>query len=148
MAMRHGSGAGTVTFQDGDIEFRRGKDYWRLRLDSVCLIGEFTDASGPVGDDYCVTFVQRGSGVRYVLPYDTVGCGLVMDAISHELGAPMTTALANSADFRSRVLWPEHLRDKPFLSDAPASGLLGRIGFRRTTVLRPEIAEWSAREAG
>ena len=57
--------------------------YWRLRLDSVCLIGEFTDASGPVGDDYCVTFVQRGSGVRYVLPYDSVGCGLVMDAISH-----------------------------------------------------------------
>ena len=146
--MKSGSDSGTVTYQDGNIEFRRGAENWRLHLGSVCLIGEFTDASGPVGDDYCVSFVRRDTSELYLLPYDAAGCGMVMEAIGRELGAPMTTALANSTDFRSRIFWPERLRDKPFLSEVPAGGLLGRIGVRRTTVLRPEIVEWSAREAG
>jgi hypothetical protein len=144
-SMRYEPEAGTVTYEDGIIEFRRGNDHWRLRLDSVSLIGEFTDASW--GDDYCLSFVQRGTGAWYVLPYGTKGCRMVIDAIGRDLGATLTTGLANSTVFRSRILWPDHLRDKPFLSEVLTDGILGWLGLRVTKTLLPEIVAWSKREA-
>ena len=146
--MRHQAEVGTVTHEDGHIEFRRGNDGWRVRLDTLCVIGEFTDASGPWGDDFCMVFVEQGSGAWYVLPYDADGCADVVKAVAGRLNTQLATQFAKSTEFRSRVLWPEHLRDKPLLSDAAADGLLGRIGLRRTEKLLPEIFDFAKRVAG
>ena len=139
---------GTVTYNDGSIEFRRGDDGWRVRLEAVCVIGEFTDGSGPWGDDFCAVFVERESGAWHVLPYDADGCDDVLKLLGRKLDTPLTTTLANSTEFRSRVIWPEQLRDRPLLLDAAADGLLGRMGLRRKVQLQPEIYDLATRVAG
>ena len=106
----------SLSFEDAVVHFRSaGPVSWQVPLSAIRVIGEYTNESGPMGDDWFVVFVQS-DGKWYEVPTDAPNVAAVLTAIGKELGEPLSVSLANSTSFQSRVLWPSALREQPLLS--------------------------------
>jgi hypothetical protein len=95
-----------------------GQLVWEVPVDEVRVIGEYTNQSGPWGDDWFVLFVGR-DGNWFEVPTDVATLTSVLRDLSDRLHTPITLGLANSASFRSSILWPPSLSGQQLLSFRP-----------------------------
>lgn len=111
-----------VSLDSGTLELARraltytaeGQQRWRLRIDDLRLIAEYTNEDGPGLDDYFYVFAAGHPCSLYEAPmYAESG---ILEKIGAELGIDLQTGLANSTTFNSRIIWPPPLADRPFWS--------------------------------
>jgi hypothetical protein len=107
----------------------------------VVLVGECTTTSGPFAEDYFLVVVNRDLCLR------TIPMGEAqpfLRQLETRLGIPLETALADKTDCASRVLFPEELKGRPFLSfQNPRTGIrrfLFAIAHFGTEEMRMELS--------
>jgi hypothetical protein len=140
--MRRSANSGSVSFQSGEIVYREEESIWRLPISSICLVGEYTNQYGPFSDDYFLVFLTRVSHAWYQVPFYAEGLNSLMAVLRESLGDSLKTGLANSVDFKSRVMWPPALLDRPLFEFTPSKGILGRIGLSVDQRLHPDVLAW------
>jgi hypothetical protein len=124
---------------------------WRLPISSLCVVGEYTNQSGPVLDDWFLVFVATGSADFYLAPVYATGTEVVRQALGARLGGSFGTSLANSADFKSIVLWPPALAGSELMAftDQARETFIGRLAdilLPLTNVaLSPAVAAYACR---
>lgn len=104
---------------------------WRLRLDEIRIIGEMTNPHGPLADDYFFCFA-KDSGDWMEASFYADGVDDFLKALGARLGTELKSQLCASADFASRILWPEHLVDHPmfeFTDKAPHGAWQRLVNF-------------------
>lgn len=82
---------------------------WQLSLSDIVCIGEYTNESGPYGDDYFLAFVTKECDAWYEASIFAEGYDIFLGKISVALSEEIKPSLANSTSFKSRILWPKHL---------------------------------------
>ena len=115
---------------EGEAVCYESKTYasWRLLVDEIRIIGEMTNQNGPLLDDYFICFAKDSSGWMEASFYAEG-----RDDFLKTLGARLETQLelhfAGSADFASRIIWPEHLVDQPMFdfTDKVPRGIWRRL---------------------
>jgi len=116
--------SGVLEIQGDTVTYRGPASSWSLGLRSIEAIGEVTNQSGPSGEDWFICFVTNRGKVWNEAPVSAQGADALLQWLSAKLGEPLEWRLANSTDFRSRVMWPTLLRDQPlfeFVERAPQS---------------------------
>ena len=116
----------SLSLSAGNVVY--GDSGWELAVGSIAIIGEYTDASGPLLDDWFLVFVAD-SGERYAVPACTDGLEEVLSQLGRQLNAELQCGLCNSTELNSRIIWPPEICGEPlfrFVSPV-ASGLLGRL---------------------
>jgi len=85
---------------------------WELIAERMLCVGEATSESGP-GEDWMLCFVTgvQGTWVEGSLLAESRNDALQW--LSVRLGTSLELKLANAPAFRSRVMWPPDLRDRP-----------------------------------
>ena len=115
---------------DGDVIRYRSTVYgdWNLLVPDERVIGEATNQNGPFADDYFFCFATGPEMWREASFY-AEGRDEFLRTLGAKLGNPLEAALCNSADFASRVLWPQSLAGEPMFrfDDIPQKGLLGKL---------------------
>ena len=114
---------------------------WELAVGSIAIIGEYTDASGPLLDDWLLVFVAD-NGERYTASAYTDGLGGFLSQLGGWFNAELQCGLCNSTELNSRIMWPPEIRDEPLFRFLPlvASGLLGRLKNWISPVVGMELA--------
>lgn len=102
---------------------------WTLPLSELEIVGEYTDPNGPYVDDYFFVFVTRPNHKWNEASFYAEGRDEFLQKLGLMLGAEIHCDLADSVDYKSRVMWPKELEDKPLFDFVPveSSGLLERI---------------------
>jgi hypothetical protein len=143
--------SGRLAFVDDCVNYASATyGSWRLDASSIRLIGEFTNQSGPYMDDYFFVFFRHGGDGWYDASYYCDGRDEVWKALTARFPGLTECGLGNSADFKSRVLWPAEHAGKPLFDFRPMKRgdrwhdrLLDRLlpPFVVESVLRPEFQE-------
>jgi hypothetical protein len=119
----------------------------------ILVVGEYTTASGPFGDDYFLVVISRSGRVMEV-PMDRAD-HVLMD-LEQVTGTSMASQLANRTESASRVMYPSGLLNRQlyeFRSEADRPGVLHRIRRLVLQTVRPTLTDEVAalvrsREAG
>lgn len=93
----------------------------RVRINDIVAIGEYTTADGPLADDWFMVFVCSG-GEWYQISRYAENMDEVLKTLSAHFNSDLNTSfLVNSTEFRSIVLYPLVLREKPLFQilDSP-----------------------------
>jgi hypothetical protein len=86
---------------------------WRLPVSDIAVVGEYTNANGPWIDDYYLVFVHRDR-TCFEASFYASGRDRALDDLGVALGgADLSPGLCNSAEWKTRVLWPSQLADSP-----------------------------------
>lgn len=138
---------GQVLLEDGLIKCRSTLfGDWELAVRDLRLVGEATNENGPFLDDWMLIFASGSPGWFEASFYATIHTDF-QERLGQVLGAPLQTALASSATFNSRILWPPRLEGKPVFQyvDAPPRNLWERAiwklfgPMRNTQSFTPEV---------
>jgi hypothetical protein len=106
-----------------------------LPFEEILVLGESTNESGPFADDYFLCFVTRPDGRWLEASCDAEGRDELLLRLGNRLGGVFECQLCNSASFRSRIMWPDEVREHPLFEflEPPAKTRLGallrRLGF-------------------
>lgn len=119
--------SGQLTFTDDCLVYESATyGRWRLPAESIRLVGEFTNQSGPFLDDYFLLFFKHGEDGWHEASFYAEGREETMDALARRLPGMAALELSSSADFNSRVLWPKEWRGQPLFDFCPLKrGLRG-----------------------
>lgn len=95
-----------------------GSTRWTLPIETLVLISEYTTNEGPSIDDYFLVFVTVEEGQFYfsTCSFYADGRDEVVSTLGERLGSPIELGLANSTDWKSRVLWPPELAGKEYFT--------------------------------
>jgi len=123
---------------------------WSLALSDVVALGEYTTDHGPYADDYFLVFVTVANGnvLLHESSFYAHGRDDALTAIGNLLGAKIDLGLCNSAQWKSRVLFPTGLIGEAFYTFAilPASTVrdkLKKLLFINTLRLKISPAVWN-----
>ncbi|MBI2922815.1 MAG: hypothetical protein HYY18_17315 [Planctomycetes bacterium] len=108
---------------------------FRIRTELIRAIGEYTNQSGPVSDDYfLVLLTPHGS---FEASFYACGRDEFMRELREIFPGLLDFGLCNSADFQSRVLWPPELSGHELYRFQPKKpvGLVERL----TGVFLPRV---------
>jgi hypothetical protein len=89
---------------------------WKVLLDDISIIGEYTTPCGPVSEDYFIAFVDR-EGKVYDAPMSALEFATT-DFLHARIGH-FCFGLANSTDLRSRIMWPPAYANEPLFAFTP-----------------------------
>lgn len=138
--------SGTLKLQASAVSYESQRyGSFRILLSDVALIGEWTNQDGPILDDWFLVFVQRDSKQWCEASMYALGATEALQQIASALGQPIGTALANSTDFASRILWPPSAVGSPLFSFHKVAGR-GILRQLRETIL-PEVSHELSQEA-
>jgi hypothetical protein len=147
------SRSGTLTLEGGEIVFTifsAAESSWRAPVAEIAVIGALTTAGGPVADDYFLAFVLR-DGTVYLGSFYAAGSDRTLAALSALLRTELRPGLANSAEWRSLVMWPAQLAGQSLfqLGSSVSTGMLHRLkralGLTETeAVLTQQVLEYLA----
>jgi hypothetical protein len=84
------------------------KSLWQMHISNVKLIGEYTTSAGPFLDDYFFIFAES-EDKWFEVSNDAISGSDFLDRLGELLHVKISLGLANSAEWRSRVLYPESL---------------------------------------
>jgi hypothetical protein len=95
-----------------------GKPFWSCPFSAIVLIAEYTTNEGPWCDDYFLVFWtwEKGRLFRCQVSFYANGIDEMIAALSQHLTSEMKLGLANSTDWKSRVIWPPDLVDRPYFT--------------------------------
>lgn len=121
------------------ITYERSGGSWSIRFDEITAIGECTNELGPFADDYYICFVGL-DGVRWLEgSFYAEGRDELLTCLAQHFGIPFDWQLIDSTTFRSRVMWPPALQDRPLFDYREpdpvnrVSAWLRRIGLKPNT---------------
>jgi hypothetical protein len=109
---------------------------WTSPVSEVLLVGEYTNDHGPYLDDWFYVFMVAGQNWFEASMYAKESDSFRGD-LKQALGADITTGLASSTEFRSRVMWPVSLCGKPIFDFRKVQG--ASIARRIRLAILPEI---------
>lgn len=124
--------AARLALEGADLVFRRGTAVmWTVPLESMRILGEATNASGPWGDDWLLIVIDGQEPGWFQAPMDAEGVQEVLQELARRLGEPLELRLANSTTFQSRGLWPAALLGRPlFRLEEPEPAHLWQRGLK------------------
>lgn len=134
-----------LQIKDHRVAFHGRGGGWEVGLESIRLIGEYTNRVGSLQDDWFFAMVTE-SGEMYVAPMYSQGLDTVVGELNLRLRASLQFALAASTDDASRICWPRDWEGCPLLAFVPddhpsrvVRGLQEILGLKRfRTELSPE----------
>lgn len=92
-------------------------DWWRVSVDEIRLVGEYTNDHGPFVDDYFFVFLTKD---RYFeASFYADGREAMLAELGRRLQHELCTGLWHSTNLASRVLWPAHLEGHPVYDLVP-----------------------------
>ena len=91
----------------------QGGASWELIAEQILCIGEATNESGPVDDDWRLCFVTDANGAWLEGSLHAEARNEALQWLSVRLGCSFEVKLANAPPFRSRVMWPVRLLERP-----------------------------------
>src|SRR5579872_4362822 len=86
---------------------------WDILAEQILCIGEATSESGPREDDWHLCFVTDEHGAWLEGSLYSEGRNDALQWLSVRLGCSFELKLANAPPFRSRIMWPRDLLDRP-----------------------------------
>ena len=113
--------SGVISCKDGVISYRAVSVGWAIRLEDIRLIGEYTTANGPYMDDYFLVFITSLENGWYEASFYADGFEKVLEQLTAFLGEPVDAGLCNSAEFKSRIIWPPECAGRELLEVIPPS---------------------------
>lgn len=94
----------------------QGSLRWFLPIDSIVLIAEYTTDEGPYVDDYFLVFVTLEHATLYfsTCSFYATGRDEVLATLQERLASPVQLELTASAEWKSRVVWPDKMAGKDY----------------------------------
>jgi hypothetical protein len=80
----------------------------QIPIKDIKVIGEYTTSAGPSIDDWFFVFVLNSDSIKEVSAYAT-GTQEMLRQVGQRLNTELSGQLANSANWKSNVLWPTSL---------------------------------------
>jgi hypothetical protein len=104
------------------------KTRWKIPINKIKIIAEYTNQDGPFFDDYFLVFAIS-SEEQLTASFYAEGRGAVLVELGKILNVELKFSLLNSADFKSCVMWPPDLSGEEFLEFyiLPPKSFIGRI---------------------
>ncbi len=130
-----------IELKDGHIETYSAEGVeilWRVAVDRIQVMGEYTTSAGPDLEDYFLVFVCDRD-TWYEVPMSATGIDRLLQSLSRHLESELSLNLVNSVELRSSVLWPSELKGEDLFrfEDFRPSGFLHSIahlvGVRRVS---------------
>jgi hypothetical protein len=81
----------------------------QIPIKGIKIIGEYTTSAGPLFDDWYFVFITNPHNIKQVPAYAT-GVQEMLVQLGGRLNSELSGQLANSADWKTNVLWPTSLR--------------------------------------
>ncbi len=122
--------SGEIALVDGAITYRVAGDGWTVNVTDVRLIGEYTTANGPCVDDYFFVFLTAPENGWHQASFYAQGRDKFLADLSAALGSRIETGLCNSADWKTRILWPSTVAGEPLARTVPKPTRWGRLWKR------------------
>jgi len=91
----------------------QGGASWELIAERILCIGEATNESGPTDDEWRLCFVTDAHGTWLEGSLHAEARNDALQWLSVRLGCSFEVKLANAPPFRSRVMWPAQLLERP-----------------------------------
>jgi len=137
--------ASSITFDDGQIQFRSG-DYgsWDMNVNAVVLVGEYTTQDGPMIEDHFVVMVTEDRK-EFEIPVSAKGLDNLLKEIVRVMHVDIVLKLGFHADFASRIIVPISLEGKPLYVFANDKQPIWRRLFtssRVTRILSPDVLRY------
>ena len=117
----HSKNSGKLVFSNGKVHYGWDSGEWCVAVSDLLLIGEYTTSEGPYFDDYFLVFITGENAPRQVASFYADGRDEMLARLSEALDAKIELGLANSPDFKSRILWPPGLGGQELLRMMPAA---------------------------
>ena len=119
--VKQDNSSGIVRLQDDTVFWDYdNKTIVQLDLNSVVVIGEYTNSDGPYFDDWFLTFVTK-DGQWQSIPLYADNMDELIKHLSNKFHQDFTlTQLANSTEWKSVVHYPTHLNGKPLFTLTPS----------------------------
>jgi hypothetical protein len=116
---------------DGNVlSYRHETGGWSLAVSDIRLVAEYTTSDGPWSDDYFLAFIRARQPTHHETSFYADGRDDALRQLGQALGTVLRLGLCNSADFKSRIIWPTYLADKPLFDLAPSRTTMGRFRQR------------------
>lgn len=112
--------SGELSLGDGELRYVNPHGRWALKVADIRLIGEITTSEGPWFDDYFCVFSTRFEDGWHEAPMSARGCNDVLVELGGILGAKLESALCNSTQWKTRIMWPEPWKGQELLTAIPA----------------------------
>jgi hypothetical protein len=124
------------------LRYLRGPEQlWKLAIDELLLVAEYSTDQGPLLEDYFFVFAVGRPPAFFEAP---VGANpRIMTALSDRLGHSLSSGLANSTQWKSRVIWPPQLEGRElFIRTAQprSAGVLNELKDKLLPRFRAELA--------
>jgi hypothetical protein len=125
--------ANTIRLRQDALEYRSAEDklIWTLATKDIVLMAEYTTNVGPYVDDYFLVFVtiEHGAQNFATASFYSDGCSDVVKQLAEQWAADIELGLANSNDWKSRVVWPPSLAGQEYFefSEVQPTRLLARL---------------------
>jgi hypothetical protein len=87
-----------------------GQIKFKIPINSIKVIGEFTTADGPILDDWFVTILTADEW--FEIPMYAAGIDKFFSDLGQELKCDLSYQLANSATWKTRIIYPSSCKDK------------------------------------
>lgn len=123
-----------------------GKAILRIPIDEIKLIGEFTNAKGPFEDDWYLV-IYNDKSLFYEISMYAENVKEMLDELGKLLQVELYGTLANSAEWKSQIIFPLEYREEilwNLVKISPASifeKLKSLIGVYKTEVVLTKVAD-------
>ena len=81
----------------------------QISIKDIKVIGEYTSSAGPTFDDWYFVFITGPHNIKQISAYAT-GIQEMLGKLGQRFNSDLSGQLANSADWKTNVLWPRSLR--------------------------------------
>lgn len=103
--------SGRTFIKDNEIIWETDK--WgtlgQIPIKDIKAIGEYTTSAGPLQDDWFFVFILSDKDIRQVSAYAS-GLEEMLIQVGQILNTDLVGNLASSADWNTRILWPNQFR--------------------------------------
>lgn len=112
----------------GALRYESAEARFRLQLDEIVLVGEYTTSDGPAAIDYFLVFFTR-DGSRHDASFYAEGRDAAIEMLSDYWQMPLELRLAASTSLASNIVWPpSHAGQDLFVfHQQPPTKFFGRL---------------------
>ena len=111
--------SGELRCSAGVITYHSAGGDWSVPVADVRLIGEYTNSDGPYLDDYFLVFLTAPEGGWHQASFYAKGRDEALAELSRSVGAPLECGLCDSTHYKTRIMWPPHLRNEELMEVLP-----------------------------
>jgi hypothetical protein len=95
------------------LGYRLGSAEWEIGRDDIVCVGEATTESPTSGEDWLICLVTDTHGTWVEASLYSQGRNDALQWLSNALSSSMEVKLAHAPPYRSRVMWPPEMKERP-----------------------------------